>query len=80
MVLNDESSSGDEGGWFGGPSVFRYLIVATAFTSVFWIPTSIVAASNGYLMPSPVTFVELVREGFKDSTHVLTALIFSIGV
>lgn len=38
MVLNDESSSGDEGGWFGGPSVFRYLIVATAFTSVFWIP------------------------------------------
>lgn len=31
-------------------------------------------------MPSPVTFVELVREGFKDSTHVLTALIFSIGV
>ena len=80
MVLDDEVSSGDEGGWFGRSSLFLYLLVATAFTSVFWIPTSIVAASNGYLMPSPVTFVELVRDGFKDSTHVLTALIFSVGV
>ena len=80
MVPNNEDSSGKEGGWSGRSSVFLYLIVATAFTSVFWIPTSIIAASNGYLMPSPVTFVELLRDGFKDSTHALTALIFSIGV
>ncbi len=80
MVPNNEDSSGKEGGWSGRSSVSLYLIVPTAFTSVFWIPTSIIAASNGYLMPSPVTFVELLRDGFKDSTHALTALIFSIGV
>jgi len=79
-VLNNENTSGNKDSGFNRTSLSLYFIVATAITSAFWIPSSFIAASNGYLMPSPVTFVELAQNGFKDTTHVLTALIFSIGV
>jgi hypothetical protein len=67
-------------GWFSQPDLLRYFVLATAITSVIWIPASIIAASNGYLMPSPVTFAELAQDGFKDTTHLLTAMVFSVGV
>ena len=51
-------------GWFSQPDLLRYFALATVITSVIWIPASIIAASNDHLMPSPVTFVELVIDIF----------------
>ncbi|MFX0054847.1 MAG: CPBP family intramembrane glutamic endopeptidase [Promethearchaeota archaeon] len=56
-----------------------YAVAAILFTAICWIPTSIIASANGYILPSPFTFAELAQSGFNDSLHLIIALVFSIG-
>ncbi len=56
-----------------------YAIVAILITAICWVPTSIIASANGYILPSHFTFAELVQNGFNDLLHLVTVLIFSIG-
>lgn len=56
-----------------------YAVIAILITAICWVPTSIIASANGYILPSHFTFAELVQNGFNDSLHLVTVLIFSIG-
>lgn len=80
MNGNESETIQHKQGWIKRNSLKLYYVLAISFTSAIWLPTSIIAATNKYILPDPFTFVELIQYGFTDTTHVILSIIFSIGV
>nr|MDO8099126.1 type II CAAX endopeptidase family protein [Candidatus Njordarchaeota archaeon] len=60
--------------------LFAYFVLAFAITWMCWIPTEIVAAMQGYVLPGAGTFVQLIQLGFVNAQHIAISVLFSIGV
>jgi len=52
--------------WAKGRPLLVFFVLACAITWALMIPAMVIAAKQGYLLPSPVTFGELVKSGFED--------------
>ena len=56
--------------------VWLYILVAIAFSAVFWITGWLMARDGGYTMPIPANFFELQEQGYQNAEHRMIALIF----
>ena len=66
--------------WIARHPVAAYLLLACGITWLCWMPALAVATRHGYLLPTIDHFVEFVKSGFTDQTHVLVVTIFTLAV
>lgn len=66
--------------WIARHHVAAYLVLTYGITWLCWMPALAVATRHRYLLPTIDDFVEFVRSGFADQTHVLVVTIFTLAV
>ncbi len=57
--------------------LWTYIILSILISTVCWTVSLTVAQDNGYLVPTAANFFTLIEEGFQNSEHALTALLFA---
>ena len=60
--------------------VILYFILAIGITWLFWIPTILISLTNGYFLPSILSFNQLITEGFVDGFHPIIFILNQFGV
>ncbi len=80
MKEDKTETSQNHQNWVRQKGLMIYYTIAIGITSLCWLSTSLLASINDYVLPSPVTFNELVQNGFVDGTHAILSIIFSLGV
>lgn len=66
--------------WLKDHPVLAYVVLAYAITWLCWIPTLLVAQSQGYLLPFADNYARLAREGFDGPGHITAAIVFFLAV
>lgn len=56
-------------------SLWIFVALAYIITWALWLPVEWFAAQRGYILPSPATLSELIKNGFQDGTHILLSII-----
>ena len=64
--------------WVKERSLLVYFVLACAITWALMIPALVIATQQGYVLPSPATFSELVESGFADGRHVALSLLLAL--
>jgi membrane protease YdiL (CAAX protease family) len=64
--------------WAKGRPLLVFFVLACAITWALMIPAMVIAAKQGYVLPSPVTFGELVESGFADGQHVAVSILLAL--
>ncbi|MHA2246281.1 MAG: hypothetical protein ACXADY_15060 [Candidatus Hodarchaeales archaeon] len=57
MNEHEQETSQNNQTWMNQKGLIVYYGLAIGITSLCWLSTSIIASANGYVLPSPVTFV-----------------------
>jgi uncharacterized protein len=61
--------------WVKKRSLLVYFVLACAITWAFMIPAFVIAAQEGYTLPTPETLGDLVESGFQDGRHIAISII-----
>lgn len=64
--------------WIKERSLPIYFVLACAITWTLMVPAMTIAAKQGYVLPSPVTFGEIVKFGFEDRRHVILSIMLAL--
>jgi hypothetical protein len=57
-----------------------YLLAAFGFTWLCWIPTLVIADTQGYPLPTLPNAAQILQSGFTNTQHVVLSIVFSLAV
>ena len=66
--------------WIKNHAVTSYIVLACSLTWLFWMPTLLIAQTDGYALPFADNYATLIQEGFQDSRHLVVSAVFFLAV
>jgi uncharacterized protein len=73
--MTDNQARADQGNaWI------TYLLLAFGITWLCWIPTLVIADTQGYQLPILPNVTQILQSGFTNTPHVVLSIVFSLAV